>query len=211
MENKIKEELKNELEIAVLMAFIREINEIAFIGSSQIWNERYFYFLNAMLDQELLPESGSLKHIVDFTFDHKAEKLKEYLDYLPGLNFPLKKDEEINPLAIQNHGWILMLLDSCIEEYEKMMTQNVYCKLVFKELNCFTMIIKDKYIHIQSNGPKILDFDWTILSVESSNTLDIKNINFKDKQHIAYYIKNYVDFEILSGKETNDIMEMLMY
>jgi len=211
MENKIKEELKNELEIAVLMAFIREINEIAFMGSSQIWNERYFYFLNAMLDQELLPESGSLKHIVDFTFDHEAEKLKEYLDYLPGLNFPLKKDEEINPLAIQNHGWILMLLDSCIEEYEKMMTQNVYCKLVFKELNCFTMIIKDKYIHIQSNGPKILDFDWTILSVESSNTLDIKNINFKDKQHIAYYIKNYVDFEILSGKETNDIMEMLMY
>lgn len=211
MENITKEEFKNQLEIAVLMDFIRGVNEISFIGSCPTWNERYFYFLKAMLDQELIPESGSLKHIIEFTFTHKAEKLKEYLDYLPGLNYPLKKDEAIEPLAIQNHGWILMLLDSCIEEYETMMTQNVYCKLVFKELNCFTMFIKDKHIHIQSNGSRIIDFDWTILSVETSNCIDIKNINFKDKQHIVYYIRNYDDFSLLSGKETNDIMEMLMY
>ena len=211
MEHITQEEFKNKLEIAVLMAFIREVNGSSFVGSVHVWNERYFYFLKAMLDQELLPESGSLKHIVDFTLTNKSEKLKEYLDYLPGMNFPVKKDEEINPMAIQNHGWILMLLDGCIEEYDKMITQNVYCKLVFKELNCFTMIIKDKHIHIQSNGSKISDFDWTILSVESSNILDVKNINFKDKHHIAYYIKNHDDFSMLSGKETNDIMEMLMY
>lgn len=66
-------------------------------------------------------------------------------------------------------------------------------------------------IHIQSNTRNILNYDWTIISVESENELNIKNMNLKNKQEIVYYIKNYKDLYLLDGKDTKQIMDILLF
>ncbi len=211
MENIVQEELRNKLEIVSLMNFVKWLDEPVQNTSHVVWIYRYFYFLKCMLDEKEMPEGINLEHIVDFTFTHKAEKLKEYLSILPGMNYPIVKNERINPNAIENHAWIVMMVDGYFKEYENKINRNSCCYLTFKESNCFTFLSKDNYIHIQSNSLNILDYDWTIVSVESINGIDVKKINFKNINHISYYIKNYNDFSLLSGKEVNDIIEMIMF
>lgn len=209
----IQHEFRNQLETAILNDFVIEINQPnqSQMNNQYIWDYRYRYFLNAISNNEILPASVELKDIVDYILENESESLFDYLRDLPGMEWPLEKNKELNPMALQNHGWLIMMFYHSDENYKRNITPKSYCKFVFKEDNCFTFSINDNYIHIQSNTSNILNYDWTIISVESENELSIKNMNLKNKQEIVYYIKNYKDLCLLDGRDTKQMMDILLF
>lgn len=207
-----QKELRNQLEKAILNDFVIYINENGSIrtNSQDIWDYRYRYFLNAIANNEILPAGVELQDMVNYLLENESTSILDYMQFLPGMKWPLEKNEELDPAVLQNHGWMTLRFYNDEEEYKRKVTPQSYCKLVFKEDNCFTLSIKDSYIHIQSNTNNILDFDWTIISTETNDAICIKNINFKNKEKIVYYIKNYKDLGLLEADKANDLIEMLM-
>lgn len=205
-----QQQLRNNLETAVLHNFIININKKTLNVSEEMWNDRYLYFLNMILSHEVLPHGIKLQDLVDFALINDSKKINEYLEYLPGMNLPIEKNKVIDPSALQNHGWMLLMYDSSIDEYNRIVRVNSQYKLIFKELNFFTFSIRDKYMHIRSNTSNILDFDWTIISVESETESSNKNINLKDKKYIKYYIENYEDLSHSQEQYLTTMIDMLI-
>jgi hypothetical protein len=56
-----------------------------------------------------------------------------------------------------------------------------------------------------------LDFDWTIISVESDNDLFNKNIHLKNEKDIQYYLRNYEELSHLEGKDANTMIDILLF
>lgn len=203
--------LKNNIEEAMLKFFIIDISKKKSNIGEEVWNNRYLYFLTAMLGSENMPKSVELEDIVEYLEANKSEPLYEYVRNLPGMRYPLRPDEKIEEAAIHNHQWMTLMYRYSDESYNDNIERYPYCKLVFKEDNCFTFLINDNYIHIQSNTNNLLDYNWTIISTESNDEISIKKINFKNKEQIAYYIKNYEDLKFAEGDEVNQLIEMIMY
>lgn len=203
--------LKNNIEIAMLKFFIIAISKKTFNASEDVWDSRYMHFLSAMLGSENMPKSVELEDIVEYLEANKSESLYQYVTNLPGMRYPLRPDGKIEELAIHNHQWMTLMYKCSDESYNANIERYPYCKLVFKEDNCFTFLINDNYIHIQSNTNNLLDYNWTIISTESNDDTSIKKINFKNKEQIVYYIKNYEDLKFAEGDEVHQLIEMIMY
>lgn len=213
MEHLTKEEFKEKLELSALMYLLRIVNKPITDknSTSYIWHYRFVNFLNAMLSNDDIPEGSSLKEIIEFTIDNKSEKLNQYLDYLPGLRLPFGENKDFDALALQNHSWMVLMLNHGNEDYEKSITSDSDYKLTFKEQNCFTFSNKDNHLHIQSNSSNILDYKWTIISVECNNNVIIKNINFDNEADIRYYLTNYEDLAHLQNNDANTMIDILRF
>jgi hypothetical protein len=212
MQHLTKEEFRNKLETSAIMYFIISINKRIQVGTTeQIWMRRYLYFLKAILTNKDLPDGVSLEELVAHVLSTNSPELKEYIEHLPGINRNLNNDEKLNPLAVQNHSWMELMFNCGHEVYEKSITNEYDYKLGFKELNCFTLISKNRYIHIESNSLNILDFDWTIISAESDNDLFNKNIHFESEKDIQYYLSNYEELSHLEGKDANTMIDILLF
>lgn len=203
--------LKNNIETAMLKFFIMDINKKPFNAGEEVWAGRFMHFLSAMLGSENMPKSVELEDIVEYLEANKSESLYQYVTNLPGMKYPLRPDGKIEELAIHNHQWMTLMYKCSDELYNDNIESYPYCKLVFKKDNCFKFLINNNYIHIQSNTNNILDFNWTIISTESSDHISIKKINFKKKEQIVCYIKNYEDLKFVEGDEVHQLIEIIMY
>lgn len=211
MSDLTRAEFREKLESSALMYFLITINKSIIVGSTeQVWIGRYNHLLKSILADEHLPVGISLKEIIDHVLANNSSKLKNYLEYLPGMSLKIDSNN-IDPLAVQNHSWMALMFNCGHEDYANSITSEHDYKLVFKDLNCFTFSNKDNHIHIQSNSLNILDFDWTIISVESNNDVFIKDIHFKSEKNISYYIKNYEELSLLEGSTANNMIEILLF
>jgi hypothetical protein len=213
MKSLTQSEFRSQLETAILNEFVIEVNQPnqSQMDSQSIWNGRYQLLLNAIVSNEILPASIELQDIVDYLLENESKILFEYVENLPGMDLPLEKDKELNIEAVQNHGWLSSLFYNRDGRYKISITPESYCKFVFKEDNCFTLLAKDNYIHIKSNTNNVFDYDWTILSIESEDELDVKDLSFKNKRELIYYVKNYKDLYLLDGRDTKQMMDILLF
>lgn len=213
MKSLTQSKFRNQLETAILNEFVIEVNQPfqSKMDSETLWNGRYQWLINTILSNETLPASIELQDIVDYLLENESKILFDYVENLPGMDLPLKKNKELNIEAVQNHGWLSYMFYCSDGRYKRNITPESYCKFVFKEDNCFTLLVKDNYIHIKSNTNNIFDYDWTILSIESEDELDVKNINLKNKRELIYYVKNYKDLYLLDGKDAKNMMDILLF